>query len=248
MKDLVTNTTAAATMTSREIATLAGKRHDHVLRDIDNLLETLSPELGNGFKTSTYVSGDPPREYRQFDLDRDASLCLIAGYDANTRMKIIKRWQALEAGTATPAHQVDTVRPREIREAFSSFLSIAKMIGLKGNQAALAADTGTRNFTGRSALALIDKTHLAADTRGQTYTPTELGKMMDPPVSAVKLNRLIEKAGLQARDIRGGWVPDDEASDLCEWLDTGKRHSDGVPVKQLKWFAGVIERLSADAA
>ena len=99
---------ATVSMTSREIAELTGKRHDHVLRDIDNLLKTLSPELGNGFKSSTYVSGDPPREYRQFELDRDSTYCLVAGYDANVRMKIIKRWQELEAS------QTKQMSPAEI--------------------------------------------------------------------------------------------------------------------------------------
>lgn len=42
------------TMSSREIAELTGKRHDHVLRDVDNILKTLSPELGLGFKSTTY--------------------------------------------------------------------------------------------------------------------------------------------------------------------------------------------------
>ncbi|MBV5310891.1 Rha family transcriptional regulator [Chromatium okenii] len=85
------------TMTSREIAELTGKEHKNVLRDIDNLLTTLSSDLSFGFKSSTYTSGDPPRSYRQFELDRDSSLCLVAGYDANARMRIIKRWQELEA-------------------------------------------------------------------------------------------------------------------------------------------------------
>lgn len=93
----ITLATPSNTMSSREIAELTGKRHDHVIRDVDTLLKTLSPELGNGFKSSTYISGDPPREYRMFVMDRDSSYCLIAGYDANARMRIIKRWQELEA-------------------------------------------------------------------------------------------------------------------------------------------------------
>lgn len=43
-----------STMSSREIAELAGKTHAHVLRDVDALLKTLNPELALGFKTSTY--------------------------------------------------------------------------------------------------------------------------------------------------------------------------------------------------
>jgi phage regulator Rha-like protein len=93
---------APISMTSREIAELTGRLHKNVLRDIDNLLMTLGSELSFGFKSSTYAAGDPPREYRQFELDRDSTYCLVAGYDAEARMRIIKRWQALEAGAAAP--------------------------------------------------------------------------------------------------------------------------------------------------
>ena len=86
----------ALEMTSKEIAELTGKEHRNVLRDIDVLLETLDSNLSNGFIPSTYESGDPPRAYRMYRLDRDATLCLVAGYDANARMRIIKRWQELE--------------------------------------------------------------------------------------------------------------------------------------------------------
>ena len=92
--DLVHTITTALSMTSKEVATLAEKRHDHVLRDIDNLLKTLTPDLGAGF--SMAYEGDPTNGYRYFNLDRDAAYCLVAGYDANARMRIIKRWQELE--------------------------------------------------------------------------------------------------------------------------------------------------------
>ena len=95
-------------MTSREIASLANKRHDHVLRDIDKLHEGISPELGNGFKSSTYRD-DSGRSYRQFELDRDSSICLVTGYDANARMRIIKRWQELEAAAAKPTTITDPI-------------------------------------------------------------------------------------------------------------------------------------------
>ena len=84
----------ALEMTSKEIAELTGKRHDNVLRDVDSLLANLSSELRTGFSVS--YEGDPAYGYRLYRLDRDATLCLVAGYDPNARMRIIKRWQELE--------------------------------------------------------------------------------------------------------------------------------------------------------
>ena len=142
----------------------------------------------------------------------------------------------------------DLPRPREIREAFACCLSIAKLIGLTGNQASLSADTGTRRLTGVSALALIDQTHLVADTRGRTYTPTELGKMLAEPLSGQGFNRLLEARGLQVKAITGDWVPTAAAQDCYQWLDTNKRHNDGTPIKQVKWFASILPLLAVRLA
>lgn len=38
-------------------------------------------------------------------------------------------------------------------------------------------------------------------------------------------------------------MPTDDAKGLFEWADTAKRHSDGTPVKQLRWFKAVLSRL-----
>jgi len=87
------------TMTSREIAELTGKRHCDVLRDIDNLIESLNADLRLGFKSSTYEDSTG-KSNRKYEMDRDSSMCVVSGYDANARMKIIKRWQELEAQSA----------------------------------------------------------------------------------------------------------------------------------------------------
>lgn len=94
MNDLSHLTHNTISMTSREVAELTGKRHDNVLRDIDNLLNSLDSELSAGF--SMVYDGPPENGYRYFTLDRDSTYCLVAGYDANARMRIIKRWQELE--------------------------------------------------------------------------------------------------------------------------------------------------------
>jgi hypothetical protein len=87
-------------MSSLEIAKLTGKRHDNVVRDIDKLTKDISSDLRTGFKSSTYINNG--RSYRCYELDKDSTLCLLAGYDANARMKIIKRWQELESAAAKP--------------------------------------------------------------------------------------------------------------------------------------------------
>jgi len=89
---------AMATMTSREIAELTGKRHDNIMRDIRSMIEQLSAssELSWHCESSTYTDEQgKPRD--MYVMDKDTTYTLIAGYRADLRFKIIKRWQELEA-------------------------------------------------------------------------------------------------------------------------------------------------------
>jgi phage regulator Rha-like protein len=94
------------TMTSREIAELTSKRHDHVLRDIRNMIAELeaaklaTPELGWHCESETYIDaqGKPRDQYR---LDFNTTMTLLTGYRADLRMKVIVRWQELEAAAAS---------------------------------------------------------------------------------------------------------------------------------------------------
>lgn len=84
--------TQQQTMSSKEIAELTGKRHDHVLVDIRKMLSEIgSPEKSGQYKDSTN------RTLPMLLLDKDEVLCLVSGYNVKMRMAIIKRWQELES-------------------------------------------------------------------------------------------------------------------------------------------------------
>ncbi|CDH43855.1 BRO family protein [Candidatus Contendibacter odensensis] len=83
-----------------------------------------------------------------------------------------------------------------------------------------------------------------ADESQRTYNATELGQQMTPPLSAIMVNRQLNIAGLIRKEF-GDWLPTDAAEGLCELTDvSGRRHSNGTQVKQIKWFKRVLERLN----
>ena len=109
-QDLVINTQAGATMSSREIAELTGKRHTDVMRDIRNMLAQL--EVGERRFASSYFS-DQNKELPCFNLDRIHVECLLTGYSIPLRMKVLERLSALEqqnAGPAIPSSFADALR------------------------------------------------------------------------------------------------------------------------------------------
>ena len=87
-------------MTSVEIAELTGKEHGHVRRDITVMLETLEkdPSDFGCIYFDSYKRTQPG-----FQLPYDETICLLTGYDAKARMKVIKRWRELEDQAAAPA-------------------------------------------------------------------------------------------------------------------------------------------------
>lgn len=113
-------------MTSLEVAEITGKRHADVMRDIRNLIEQLDYEGKRTFALSSYVS-EQGKELPMYLLNEDACLCLASGYDANLRMKIIKRWKELEVSN-TPK------LPQTFAEALQLAADQAKLIEVKNQQ------------------------------------------------------------------------------------------------------------------
>ena len=96
MNELIQNSFNALTMSSREIATLTGKKHYHVMRDIELLAAQLEVDVS---KFGGIYTDSMNREQTEYLLDKETCLCLVAGYNAKLRMAIIKRWQELEQAT-----------------------------------------------------------------------------------------------------------------------------------------------------
>ncbi len=92
------------TMSSREIAELTGKRHDHVLRDCDTLNENYTklplPKLEEGYYTHPNTGKQQHREYL---LTKMQTFDLLTGYSTELRIKINRRWEELEKKNKLPA-------------------------------------------------------------------------------------------------------------------------------------------------
>ena len=129
----VTNMTPAATpltMSSRDIAELTGKDHRHVLRDLDVLRGQLGTMFAGSAQTWTHPQNS--QRYPEYVLDKDTTLCLVAGYDAVVRMRIIKRWQELEAQQAPKL-------PQTMAQALRLAAEQAEQIEAQQEELALAA-------------------------------------------------------------------------------------------------------------
>lgn len=81
-------------MSSREIAELTGKRHPDVKRDIQKMLDDLGEDAS--IYAHTYLDSQN-RQQTEYRLDREHVECLLTGYNAMLRMRVIRRLKELES-------------------------------------------------------------------------------------------------------------------------------------------------------
>lgn len=97
------------TMGSREIAALTEKRHADVVRDIERMFGQLGEDVQGC--AQNFVHPQNGQQYREYRLDREHTECLITGYSATLRMKIIRRLRELEGEcTAIPQTLPEALR------------------------------------------------------------------------------------------------------------------------------------------
>ena len=104
---ILSSQSAEMTMSSVEIATLTGKRHDNVLRDIKAMLDEL--EIA-ALKFEGCYLGANGKQLPMYNLPKRECLILVSGYDTKLRAAIIDRWQQLEDAAAAAAAPAPTIR------------------------------------------------------------------------------------------------------------------------------------------
>ena len=234
-----------AVTTSRNVAEVFGKEHKNVLADIRNAIETNPDKEFSrlNFQPSEFTT-ERGKTYQEYLLTRDGTMLLIMGYTGPKAMALktayIKRFnemeQALRNGTQVQRQQVGYT-PRELLDAAQLIYQSA---GLEGNQLTLALDKANTAITGKSLLALGD-VQLIAPTQERLLNPTELGKPLGLSPRAV--NSRLQAKGFQIKGV-AGWELTASGKALGGInLDTGKKHSSGVPVRQIKWPATVATEL-----
>lgn len=124
---------------------------------------------------------------------------------------------------------------------FLSFKTIATAFGLKDNAQLISANVATRKLTGFDFQKLLE---IELETPDQVHylTPTELGKTLNPPLSAQRINKLLEERGLQTK-VGKTWVCTDAGEKYTRLIDTGKTHSDGSMVQQMKWASTTLQNM-----
>lgn len=208
------------TMSSREIAKLCEKRHDHVCRDIDNLNQSYEsmglPRVGEGYYTHPNTGS---QQHRQFLLTQEQCVDLITGYNREIRIRINRRWAELEQKSAQP----------QIPQTFAEALQLA------ANQALQIEQNAPK-------VAHYDK----VVNRHTLLTATQVGQKIS--MSAVKLNRVLDELGVYNKALKRGrafkqWFID---KGLGEMKQTDMGYSQ--PLFSLKGEAWVIERLASEGA
>ena len=121
------STAVNTTMTSREIAELTGKQHVHVMRDIEVMLGQLN-EPADGY-IQNWIHPQNGQEYRGYALDREHTECLVTGYSAMLRMKVIKRLRELESSNSLPTDYLSALKALTVeveqRQVLENQLAIA---------------------------------------------------------------------------------------------------------------------------
>ena len=113
----------------RDVAAFFGKRHDHVLRDIDRLIEQEPslighplPRFGEGVYT---MPATRDQQHRMFDMTRDGFTLLAMGFTGTKalqwKLRYIEAFNTLETEFRSRSQVIDLNDPAQLRQLLLSY-------------------------------------------------------------------------------------------------------------------------------
>ena len=239
-------TQPTATMSSLELVEIinslrgedrAELRHDNFMKKIESHPGIDSPKFLGQYKDST------GRTLKCYNLPKRECELMVMSESLEVQTKVYDRMTALEAAVvgnvSTAKPEKPAALPKPTRE-FKDYYSVAKLIGLDKNAAAIAANQAVMKLTGTNVLDLLGSTSMEAERQDQWFTPTELGQRIG--FSGRGFNQMLAQAGLQTKH-EDVWEVSEVGKQFARMFDTGKKHGNGTPVTQVKWSPSVIEVL-----
>jgi hypothetical protein len=171
--EIISNINPTIMMSSKDIADLTGKAHTHVIRDVRVMLSAIygdEPKMVHEQNQGVMEYKDERGYTSEFKLDYDHTLTLVAGYDANLRFKIVKRWRELEASNMRPLTTMEMVAQIALKAVEQERIAAEHEAKLIQHEARLAkteeqikdiVDT-EQWFTARAAGILYNRRHMTS--------------------------------------------------------------------------------------
>lgn len=150
--------------------------------------------------TKELHGGRPATEY-YITLDMAKELAMV---ERNERGKDARRYfieceKKLLAGRILPvARDPDDITVHT--KNFEGLVGALKAIGMDNATAAAGANAAVTKLSGVNILQLTGNAYLEDCEQARWFTPTQLGKMVEPELSGRKMNEALRDAGLQYKD------------------------------------------------
>lgn len=183
------------TMSSLEIAELAGKQHKDVLESIRKMEPAWEKLCGRKFPLTSKNIEMPNGGFREtpcYELDYKECMYVAAKFSDETRAKLVLRWDALETGKATPVYQV----PSSFSEAL--MLAAQQQLQIEEQQKQISCmSTEIIEMKKKT-----DYLEVILSSRG-TVTTTQIAQ--DYGMSAKAFNKVLSDLKIQHK-VNGQWI------------------------------------------
>lgn len=243
---------------SRQVAEHFEKQHQHVIRDIENLVnkaeEKDASKIGRMFFETTMPDAYG-RMKRVYLMNRDGFSLLVMGFTGKAalewKLKFLEAFNAMEKAIKTPQITPNPhYRTRMIKTAVKDTADTAAMIadtfGVKKPMAMAAAMQMVGKAYGVDMTPL--KQFIPAEDSPSTLTPTkiaaELGILNSKGnPSPQKVNAMLKDKGLQEK-FGPDWAPTEAGKAYCERIPYTRNN--GHSGYQLLWSHEILELLKSE--
>ena len=200
-------------------------------------------------KTGENSSGGRPSIDYHISLDMAKELSMVERNEKGKQARQYFIECERRAKQPSPA-ALTASQAREVRLQTKMFAQLAADMGLEGNQALLSVCRGVNALTGVNPMGVMGVTHMDAPEQEALLNASSIGLRLHG-LKAAEINKALTSFGFQNqfRDHKGRLYYEPTEKGLkagAVMQDTGKKHDNGTPVRQLRWASGVVNALRAE--